>query len=120
MRAVFSSHLAVLRLLFVAAAMPSAGAQITPNGERSSNGKDKQGNLAPHLVCTVCGERNYNLHDNGKRDDQGRVIAWCSRCKRDTSQRQPESGTTSTGKAMGKGGRLVLPTTPLPAPGTAE
>ncbi len=112
MRAVFSSHLAVLRLLFVAAAMPSAGAQITPNGERSSNGKDKQGNLAPHLVCTVCGERNYNLHDNGKRDDQ--------RCKRDTSQRQPESGTTSTGKAMGKGGRLVLPTTPLPAPGTAE
>jgi HEAT repeat protein len=92
----------------------AAEAQIILPGKGQEAKKEKGGDLAPHLVCAVCGERNYNLHDDGRRDEQGLVIAWCVHCKRDTSQRPPDPPrATSSGKAMGKGGRLVLPTKPL-------
>lgn len=107
-------------VLVLAATVGSARAQIAGAGQKPADLKQRAGNLAPHLVCTICGERNYNLHDDGRRDDQGRVIAWCSHCKRDTSQRAAEGAAQPTSKATGKGGRLVLPTTLPPLPGAPE
>jgi HEAT repeat protein len=108
-----------LRILVLAAVIPFARAQIAASGQKPGDSKSKAGNLAPHLVCTICGERNYNLHDDGRRDDQGRMIAWCSHCKRDTSQRSSEGASQSGSKATGKGGRLVLPTSLPPLPDTS-
>jgi len=101
-------------VVVLCAALPLC-AQVVLPGQKPQDAKEKAGNLAPHLVCVVCGERNYNMHDDGRRDDEGRVIAWCSHCKRDTSQRPPDNAGAS--KASGKGGRLVLPAAPAPAAG---
>jgi len=108
----------VLCFLALGLALP-VHAQVVLPGQKPADPKEKPGNLAPHLVCVVCGERNYNLHDDGRRDDEGRVIAWCAHCKRDTSQRPPE--TPAASKASGKSGRLVLPgAVPPAAPATND
>jgi HEAT repeat protein len=98
--------------LLLAVAPSRASAQVVLPGQKGGESKEKAGNLAPHLVCTVCGERNYNLHDDGRRDEAGHVIAWCSHCKRDTAQNPPSTGgsgekTVKMSQATSR--RLVLP-----------
>ena len=92
-------------------------AQILPS-KQGADPKSTSGNVAPHLVCTICGERNYNIKDDGRRDPQGLPIAWCSTCKRDTPQK-PSTGGSADGlqpsvskNKQGTGrGKLVLPST---------
>src|SRR6185503_6144189 len=103
-------HAVLLALLLI---LP---AQILPS-KQGPDPKGTSGNVAPHLVCTVCGERNYNIKDDGRRDADGLPIAWCSSCKRDTSQKPSNGGSadglkpsTSKSRATGRG-RLVLPST---------
>ena len=96
-------------------ARASATPQILPSKDTPAS--KQGGNVAPHLVCTVCGARNYNMKDDGRRDVDGLPIAWCSTCKRDTSQRPSTTAGTEgvpptpkgKSKVTGKGGRLILP-----------
>lgn len=89
--------------------------QILPS-KQGADPKGTSGNVAPHLVCTICGERNYNIKDDGRRGADGLPIAWCSSCKRDTPQRPSTGGdsvdglkpSTTKSRATGRG-RLVLP-----------
>ncbi len=112
----FPARLAFAAVVGILSGRASAAPQVPPTKDPPPS---KGGNVAPHLVCTVCGSRNYNLKDDGRRDPQGLPIAWCSTCKRDTPQR-PSTGSGSEGipsttkpksKATGKGGRLLLPPT---------
>lgn len=86
------------------------------------------GNLAPHLVCTVCATRNYGA-DRSRPHESGGFTSWCSNCQRDRLQ-------TVNQRARGDSGGLDLPSsgakpTPLqpvnaqqpplvPAPAPAE
>jgi len=100
-------------------ALLSAGAraQIVLPGQREP--AQKGGDVAPHLVCSACGERNYAYHDEGRRDDQGLVVTWCPRCKRDTSQRPSDSTGAGPGQTTGAGGKLILPSA-IPSKGKAR
>ena len=120
----FPARLAFAAVVGVLSGRAAAAPQIPPTKDGPSS---KGGNVAPHLVCTVCGSRNYNIRDDGRRDAEGLPIVWCSTCKRDTSQR-PSSGGGSDGipstskpksKVTGKGGRLILPATYPGDPQTA-
>lgn len=67
------------------------------------------GHIAPFLVCRTCGQRNYVSTRDGRRDEEGFEIAWCSSCHRDTAQAAPTrmSGLSTSGRE-GAGG-LALP-----------
>lgn len=79
-------------------------AQISLPPKSNTAGK---GNVAPYLVCNVCGQRNYTSVRDGRRDKEGNEIAWCDKCGRDTAQR---SGQAPADKANGnEGGNLRLP-----------
>jgi HEAT repeat protein len=124
----FPARLALAAIVGVLSGRASAAPQIPPTKDPPPA---KGGNVAPHLVCTICGSRNYNIKDDGRRDPQGLPIAWCSNCKRDTPQRPTTtagggsegipSTTKPKSKVTGKGGRLVLPpTNPADSEGGAE
>jgi HEAT repeat protein len=97
-------QLCTLALLFAGLFVPPAAAQISLPPKPQA-----KGNVAPYLVCSVCGERNYTAAHDGRRDKDGNPIAWCNTCKRDTSQRS--AGTESETKKKGKeaAGGLRLP-----------
>src|SRR6185369_11589556 len=104
------THLLLVALLAsMAIGAPTASAQIVLPGKPAEDPKEKPGNVAPHLVCKLCGERNYNARDDGRRDKDGNVIAFCSRCQKDTSQVAPGPKSKSPGSG---GGGLILPKNP--------
>jgi HEAT repeat protein len=67
------------------------------------------GHIAAFLVCRTCGQRNYVSARDGRRDEEGFEIAWCSTCQRDTAQKPPDRmpGLSASGRE-GAGG-LSLP-----------
>ena len=106
-------HVPTLRLLAVplllAFLAPGAQAQLVLPGKTPAPNPKTQGSgtgdVAPYYECLTCHQRNYQVHDDGRRDDQGNIIAWCVNCKHDRSQILPAASATKSGK----GGRLVLP-----------
>jgi HEAT repeat protein len=99
-------------VLTLAVCVPLAGgarAQISLPPKKS----EPKGNVAPFLVCTVCGQRNYVSAHSGRRDKDDNEIAWCEKCKRDTSQR---TGQADDKKHAKSGGNLRLPSSSDQAP----
>lgn len=83
-----------------------ARAQLVLPGKKSAPKENTGGgNVAPYYECLNCHARNYQVHDEGRRDELGRVIAWCVSCKKDRSQVFSNAGSRG-----GRGGRLVVPT----------
>jgi HEAT repeat protein len=97
-----SSKILVLAIALCALFAENASAQISLPPKKS----EPKGNVAPYLECTVCGHRNYTSARDGRRDKDGNDIAWCEKCKRDTSQRPGQSEEKKHGKS---GGNLHLP-----------
>lgn len=95
-------------LTFALALAPTAAAQI----QLPSRPEKPRGNTTPHYVCTVCGERNYNVPSSARVDEQGRPLAYCAKCGKDTPHKgdAPEPGlSTSTGATERNQGGLRLP-----------
>ncbi len=79
--------------------------------------KPSGGGLAPYRVCSVCQARNYTNKPMGRVDAQGRELAWCDACRRDTAQ--AFSTATNTGPGIPTSaphGQLKLPRTLPPEP----
>lgn len=93
--------------------LPRRPAEATPG----------RGTVAPHRVCTVCSARNYSNAPSGRTDTEGRELAWCDTCKRDTAQTWP-SGAGGSGEVgittLPRDGDLKLPRRPLDAPPAAD
>jgi len=88
-------------------AAPARAQLVLPGKKPIQKSTESQtGDVTPYYECLTCHLRNYQVHDEGRRDDEGHVIAWCVHCKHDRSQILP----TASGRS--KGGRLVLPTEP--------
>jgi HEAT repeat protein len=105
-----------LRVLILAAvtALASLALAVRASGQISlPPKKETKGNVAPYLVCTICGERNYTSFHDGRRDKEGNEIAWCNKCKRDTAQRSSQSAPADEKKR----GNLHLPPTAPPTSG---
>ncbi len=114
-----------LAAVFVLAALVcprSATAQVElpkQNPARAS------GHIASFLVCRTCGQRNYVSARDGRRDEEGFEIAWCSTCQRDSAQKPPDRlpGLSASGRE-GVGGlslplpgrAVVRPQRPAPSP----
>lgn len=68
------------------AAVPAFGQLDLPRSGNAppktarERGREPRGNVAPHLVCTVCGERNYTTAIQYGAED-GRQDAWCAVCR---------------------------------------
>lgn len=72
-----------------------------------------RGNVAPHRVCTVCSARNYANAPSGRTDAEGRELAWCDACKRDTAQTWPSGASGGVGiPDAPQNGDLKLPRHP--------
>jgi hypothetical protein len=95
----------------VAVAAPVRSQLVLPGKKPVPSEGRSGGDVAPHYDCLVCQARNYQFHDEGRRDDNGNVVGWCTTCKRDTSQVL----AVRRGSSSGQGGRLVLPTDRKPA-----
>ena len=78
----------VLCFLALGVALP-AHAQVVLPGQKPAEAKEKPGNLAPHLVCVVCGERNYNTN-NKKRTTPEKLefSKYFSRCRKHTDHKE--------------------------------
>jgi HEAT repeat protein len=75
-----------------------------PPAERSGRAKSEESRgrgIVPHLVCTICSERNYTSPRDRPGVADETYTAWCTLCARDTTHR---SSTASAGR-----GRLALP-----------
>lgn len=116
---------AVCCLVVLLLAAPSASAQLklpkkgrgTPSSKPSdgakpkSTGKDATGNLAPHLVCSTCKERNYIASLNRPQPD-GTYTAWCAPCRQDRPHRRSEAVAREEKVNLPSGRRPPLPTPP--------
>ena len=115
---------AVCCLAFLLLAAPTASAQLklpkkgrtTPTSQPNdgakpkSTGKEKGGNLVPHLICSACQERNY-VAKLDRPEPDGTYTAWCAACRQDQPHRRSE--------VVEREEKLDLPTgkrTPLPTP----
>ncbi|MCY2961140.1 MAG: HEAT repeat domain-containing protein [Planctomycetota bacterium] len=68
------------------------------------------GSIAPYRVCSVCSARNYTNVPSGRQDAQGRELAWCDTCKRDTPQAYSTATNSGPGIPEAAGnGQLKLP-----------
>lgn len=97
--------------LLVALLASSASAQLKLPG-RPREAASSGGSIAPYRVCSVCTARNYTHAPSGRLDAQGRELAWCDTCRRDTAQ--AFSTATSTGPGIpdaAPAGQLKLPRT---------
>jgi len=83
---------------------PQSRAQLVLPGKKAAPKESTGGNVAPFYECLTCGARNYQVHDEGRRDELGRVVAWCVSCKQDRSQVMSNAGSRS-----GRGSGLVVP-----------
>ena len=99
-----SCHWAVLAALAGCVLLAPATAQISLPPKPQA-----KGNVAPYLVCSVCGERNYTAVHDGRHDKDGNPIAWCNTCKRDTSQRSVGAEAEAKKKNKDSNGGLRLP-----------
>ncbi|MFN0007705.1 MAG: HEAT repeat domain-containing protein [Planctomycetota bacterium] len=108
-------HVLKRSVLVLAAALAflagEARAQLVLPGKKPSPKENTSGgNVAPFYECLVCHARNYQVHDEGRRDELGRVIAWCASCKKDRSQ------VFSNAKGRnGRGGEIVVPAPVAPS-----
>ena len=102
---------AVLTLL---AASATAQLDLPDDGDRSRHVPTRPvtggGDIAPHLVCTVCGTRNYTATRTRPAPEDGYYFAVCAYCRE--NRRHREGGP-------GKGGNLDLPDSKRP-PGSRQ
>jgi len=91
--------------------LPDRGGKPRPVTKRPSNGG---GDIAPHLICTVCGTRNYTATRNRPATERDIYFAVCSYCAED--RRHRESSRTSSGDIDLPDRGSVKPAQPAPAP----
>lgn len=79
--------------------------------------KPSGGGIAPYRVCFDCQTRNYTNKPSGRVDAQGRELAWCDTCRRDTPQAYSTATNTGPGiPTSAPHGQLKLPRTVPPQP----
>jgi len=129
--------LAVPVLLALFALAPAATAQLelptTGTGGAKPEEPDRpkprpqRGNIAPHLTCSVCYERNYTTVID-YASDNGLQNAWCLVCRQPTLHTLPRKGSGGSGRGLdlprggATGGKPVteprpVPQGPQPVPG---
>ncbi len=103
-----------LATVFVLAALVCPRSAVAQVELPKQNPARANGHIASFLVCRTCGQRNYVSARDGRRDEEGFEIAWCSTCQRDTAQKPPDRmpGLSASGRE-GAGGLS------LPSPGRA-
>ena len=79
--------------------------EVTPKSEEGAG--REQGNLVPHLVCAVCGERNYVAKLDRPQPD-GTYTAWCAPCRRDQPHRRSEDVARSEKLDLPSGSLLIM------------
>ncbi len=100
---------------FVAAlllAAPAAAQLKLPGKPREEAPADQRGSVAAYRTCLECGARNYTHPPSGRTDAQGRALAWCDACKRDTPQDFPAEQPGIPDAGGSRGGNLKLPRVP--------
>lgn len=96
---------------------PFASAQLKlPRRPAEKPEAKPKGDIAPYMVCLVCGNRTYTAHVDGRKDEAGNDYVWCTVCKHDTGHRSSVNSDPgiATG-SPGAGGDLALPRRTNPA-----
>ncbi|MCP3918073.1 MAG: HEAT repeat domain-containing protein [bacterium] len=120
---------ALLPALFALGLAGSAAAQIDLPERGGTEGetakpkpkplkKPQRGDLAPHLTCTVCYERNYTTKVDYQAE-HGMQKAWCGVCRQVRLHRIPAGGQSGAGLDLPTGqpiGEPLRPASPTPTP----
>ncbi|MBL8863187.1 MAG: HEAT repeat domain-containing protein [Planctomycetes bacterium] len=106
----------LLLLAVLGTAFPAAAQLKLPRAPREP--RPPSGDLVPYLVCATCSARNYSHATSGRTDAEGRPLAWCEACGRDTPQSYPNAAPGGIGIPLSaqRGGDLKLPRKPRTAP----
>ncbi len=99
--------------------LPARGERSAPSKpERPSQGESASRGIVPHLVCTICSERNYTSPRDRPGVARDMFTAWCSPCARDTAHRSSTAAAARGGLALpGTSGRApAAPRAALSAP----
>lgn len=99
----------------------STGGRSTGGSTGGARAPERRGDVAPHLTCTACGERNYTTAIQWAAEN-GLQNAFCSNCRTERVHRIPDNKKKGSGRGVdfptgrrgGDGGGTVEPG---PAPG---
>ncbi len=99
---------------FVVLGLASSASAQLKLPRRPAEAAPARGTVAPHRVCTVCSTRSYANAPSGRTDVEGRELAWCDACKRDTAQTWPSGASGGVGiPDPPRNGDLKLPRQPI-------